>query len=191
MPNILTARNFDLTPKVRNYVEGKVDRLRRMFGNIQKIEVILSAGKHNAMADLVVQATQGTLKCAAKDESALAAFDLAMDKMDRQLERHKAKLQGNKMHLKEASRRARGRGGEDHGGDFAGALQIKELDLDSETPHRQPVSLRRLSLSEALDSFERAGYDPMAFMDEMSGRVSFLYRDDHGDNRLIEVVGEK
>lgn len=188
MPNTLTARNFDLTPKVRDYVEGKVDRLRRVFGSIQKIDVILSSGKRNAVADLIVEATQGTLKCAAKDSSALAAFDIAMDKMDRQLERHKAKLVGNKKHNKEAARRARGRA-QDDGAEAA--IEAQELDLDDERPHAQPVRIRRLSLDEAVDSFERGGFEPLVFLDEQSERTSFLYRDDEGHNRLIEVVGEK
>ena len=195
MPNSLTGRNFDLTPPVRSYVEGKVDRLRKVFENIQKIDVILTGHKRSGEADLIVQAAHALLKCAAKDANAQAAFDVAMDKMERQLQRHKARLVGNKKHRRDVLRKARARAGE-----FEEAAVVPpaaeeaspvEIPLEEEAlPQPRPVRLRRMSLQEAIDAFERADYGVLVYLDEESERTRILLRDEYGENCLLEVVGE-
>ncbi|MCX7017169.1 MAG: ribosome-associated translation inhibitor RaiA [Candidatus Sumerlaeota bacterium] len=189
MPHSLTARNYDLTPQVRDYVEKKVDRLRKVYVNIQKIEVILTGQKHHGEADLIVEARHGTLKCATKNENPVAAFDVAMDKMERQLERHKSRLRGNKKHPRDAARAARGRAGAiDEGVPEEAMAAI--ADVEALLPHPRPIRMRRMSLQEALDAFERAAYEVLVYLDEETERPRILFRDEAGENTLLEVVGE-
>jgi putative sigma-54 modulation protein len=191
MPNSLTGRNFDLTDNVRGYIEKKVDRLRKVFGNIQKIDVILSAGKLRSEADLVVTATLGTLKCAARAETPLAAFDVAMDKMERQLARHKARVVGNKKHPRgKARRRAMDAQAE---AAAEGLLDAPDETAEDEEdlPNSRPIRPRRMSLAEAVDAFVRSDYELLVFLEESSEHVQILFRDDDGHNQILEVVGEK
>jgi putative sigma-54 modulation protein len=178
---------MDVTPDVRDYVEKKVDRLRKVFNNIQQIHVVLSNdGKRRAGADLVVEAALGVLKCAAKDESALAAFDLAMDKMERQLGRHKARISGNKKHPRRNQRRPIAVEASASLDEAFGDVASDPEDL----PPARPVKLRRMSLQEAFDAFERSGYHLLAFLDEESGRSCILHQDERGEVDLLEIMGE-
>jgi len=183
MPNTLTARNMDLTPSIREYVEKKVDRLRKIFDNIQKIEVILSADKlKRGEADLIIEASQGVLKCAARDANPLAAFDIAMEKMERQLERHKARIVGNKKHPRAVPRRE----------GFAEGPEIaypEPLGPDEDVPSPQPVRPEEMTPQEAFGRFVRSNYDVLIFRDVDSRNVHVLFRDHDGENRLLEVAG--
>jgi len=182
MPNTLTARNMELTPTIRDYVEKKVDRLRKVFDNIQKIDVILSSDKlKRGEADLIVQATQGILKCAAKDETAMAAFDIAMEKMERQLQRHKAKIVGNKKHLRENPRRRE---------EVEGVAELPAVasgNGDEDLPVAQTLTPEALTPHEALSRFVRSNYDVLVYRDTDSQNISILFRDQEGENRLLEV----
>lgn len=184
MPNSLTTRNLELTPSIREYVEKKVDRLRKIFENIQKIEIILSADKlKRGEADLIVEASLGTMKCAAKDETPLAAFDIAMEKMERQLQRHKARVVGNKKHLRSNPRRQDG---------FSSIPEVQLPEIvttDDEMPTIHSIQPEHLTPQEALGRFVRANYDVLVFRDLDSKNVSVIYRDQDGENRLLEVMG--
>ena len=186
MPNTLTGRNMEIGGYVRDYVVGKVDRLRKGFRNIQQIHVVLSNnGKRRSGADLVVEASQGVLKCAAKDVSAMAAFDLALDKMERQLGRHKARITGNKKHLRKRQKGQAVSAPPELDEAFEDiAVEIEEL------PPSRPVKLRRMSPQEAFDAFERSGYHLLAYLDEETGRTCILHQDDRGEADLLEIVGE-
>ncbi len=184
MPNSLTARNFELTDDLKSYVEKKVDRLRKIFDNIQKIDVVFVSGKRQEEAELIVQATQGTLKCLAKDQNATAAFDVAMDKMERQLARHKARIVGNKKHNKEAARSARGRFGLGEEA-AAAAAESGEPEYDATV-----VLARSMSVREAIDKFDRDGRQPLVFLDEETGGLHLFYANGDGERRLVEILTE-
>jgi hypothetical protein len=57
-------------------------------------------------------------------------------------------------------------------------------------PPARPVKLRRMSLQEAFDAFERSGYHLLAFLDEESGRSCILHQDERGEVDLLEIMGE-
>jgi len=175
---------MELTPSIREYVEGKVDRLRKIFDNIQKIDIILSSDKlKRGEADLIVAATQGTLKCTARDVSPMSAFDIAMEKMERQLQRHKARIIGNKKHLRENPRRQLSE--PETAGKPVGVPN--ELLLDEDMPTPQAINPEKLSVREAMDRFQASNYEVMVFVDVDTQAPSVLFRDHDGDNRLLEI----
>ena len=66
----------------------------KFFDNIRKIELILDSEKDKRYsAEMIVSATRGqVLVCHTSDQSATAALDVVLDKMERQLTRFKEKL---------------------------------------------------------------------------------------------------
>ncbi len=89
----LSGHHIDITPALRNYVETKMARLKRHFDDILHLHVILSVEqklRQKAEATLHVTGTQ--LFADAEHEDMYAAIDALIDKLDRQVLKHKEKL---------------------------------------------------------------------------------------------------
>ncbi|MFA5114256.1 MAG: ribosome-associated translation inhibitor RaiA [Candidatus Margulisiibacteriota bacterium] len=94
----ITGHKIELTPALRDYVQGKITKLEEFFSNIQKVEVVLDA-KSNAddnkrqVAEIRAwMAGKKMIQSKEAGQDAYAAFDLALDEAKRQVEKHKEKL---------------------------------------------------------------------------------------------------
>ncbi|EDY87655.1 ribosomal subunit interface protein [gamma proteobacterium HTCC5015] len=90
----LTGHHLDLTDALRDYVNDKFTRLERHFDHVTQIHVILGPEKHQhkAEAKMHVPHVKGELFAHAEHEDMYAAIDGLVDKLDRQLLKHKEKL---------------------------------------------------------------------------------------------------
>ncbi|TBU98956.1 ribosome hibernation-promoting factor, HPF/YfiA family [Stutzerimonas kirkiae] len=87
----ISGVHLEVTPALRDYVEEKFDRLQRHFDRIINVQVTLQVEK-------LKQKAEGSLHVAGKEvvansehEDMYAAIDLLVDKLDRQLIKHKEK----------------------------------------------------------------------------------------------------
>jgi|SRR3990172_10341725 len=97
----LTGHHMDITPAIRSYVEGKFRRLERHFDHMTNVQVILSIEKERQKAEARIEVNRGTLFADSEHEDMYAAIDTLMDKLDRQIIKHKEKLKNH--HRNEAS----------------------------------------------------------------------------------------
>lgn len=88
----ITGQQMDVTPALRDYIESKLQRLERHFDQITNIHVILSVEKERQKAEATISVARGELFADTEQESMYAAIDNLMDKLDRQLKKHKEKL---------------------------------------------------------------------------------------------------
>jgi putative sigma-54 modulation protein len=88
----VTGHHVDITASLRDYVTGKMDRLERHFDNVTDVHVILSVEKLNQKAEATMYIAGGSVYADAIDEDMYAAIDALIDKLDRQVKRHKEKL---------------------------------------------------------------------------------------------------
>ncbi len=88
----LTGHHIDLTDSLRNFVDSKFERLERHFEHITNIHVILSVEKDRQKAEATINVNRGQLFAEAQHEDMYAAIDSLLDKLDRQLKKHKEKL---------------------------------------------------------------------------------------------------
>lgn len=88
----VTGHHIDITPALRDYVTSKFERLERHFDNVTHVHVVLIVEKlrHKVEADLSLNGTP--IFANADDEDMYAAIDALVDKLDRQIVRHKEKL---------------------------------------------------------------------------------------------------
>ena len=88
----LTGHHIDMTPALRAYVEDKFGRLERHFDHLISAHVILSVEKERHIAEATVQVTGGSLFADVGHSDMYAAIDGLIDKLDRQIKKHKEKL---------------------------------------------------------------------------------------------------
>ncbi len=88
----LTGHHVDITPALRSYVNDKFERLERHFDNVTDIHVILSVEKLRHKAEATIQISGGSLFADNVEDDMYAAIDGLVDKLDRQVKKHKEKL---------------------------------------------------------------------------------------------------
>ena len=97
----LTGQHVDITPPLREYVNSKLERLTRHSAQVLDIHVILSVEKLRHTAEATLRLNGGSVFADATEEDMYAAIDALTDKLDRQVKKHKQKL--NDHHRTEGS----------------------------------------------------------------------------------------
>ena len=88
----INGHHIELTDSMHQYVNDKFQKLERFFDHINNVQVILKVEKLSQIAEATLQVNQGELHASASDESIYAAVDSLVDKLVRQLNKHKEKL---------------------------------------------------------------------------------------------------
>lgn len=99
----LTGHHIDLTDALRTYVNEKFERLERHFDNVIDVHVILSVEKLRQKAEASMIVSGSKIFADATDEDMYAAIDALIDKLDRQVVKHKEKTKDH--HRAEGSHR--------------------------------------------------------------------------------------
>lgn len=88
----LTGHHVDITEPLRDYVSNKFDRLERHFDHVTDVHVVLGVEKLRHKAEATMHISGGTLFADAIEEDMYAAIDGLVDKLDRQVKKHKEKV---------------------------------------------------------------------------------------------------
>jgi putative sigma-54 modulation protein len=87
----VSGHQLEVTPAIRNYVAEKLDRVRRHFDHVIDVHVIISASRLGQKAEVTLHLRGKDLFCESEERDLYAAIDLLVDKLDRQVLRHKDK----------------------------------------------------------------------------------------------------
>lgn len=88
----IKGHHVDLTDSLQEYVHSKFEKLERFFEHITNVHVILKVEKLNHIAEATLHVSQGDIHAMAEEENMYAAIDGLVDKLVRQLTKHKEKL---------------------------------------------------------------------------------------------------
>ncbi len=92
----LTGHHVDITEPLRAYVQEKLERLERHFDHVTNVHVILSVEKLQQKAEAKVHLSGADVFADSIHEDMYAAIDTLVDKLDRQVLKHKEKIQGRR-----------------------------------------------------------------------------------------------
>jgi len=89
----ITGHHVELTPALHEFVENKFAKLERFFDQIISIQVTLTVDKLRQIAESDIKVAGGDIHASAESEDMYASIDQLMDKLERQLIKHKEKNQ--------------------------------------------------------------------------------------------------
>ncbi|MBT8438295.1 MAG: ribosome-associated translation inhibitor RaiA [Gammaproteobacteria bacterium] len=92
----LTGHHVDLTDSLRAYVDTKFERLERHFDHVTNVHVILSVEKLAQKAEANMHVSGAEIFADSTHEDMYAALDSLVDKLDRQLIKHKEKMKNHR-----------------------------------------------------------------------------------------------
>ena len=88
----LTGHRIDVTPALKAFTLEKFDRLERHFEHITSIHVVFDVEKLRQIVEATIQVAKGELHASSESEDMYAAIDTLVDKLNRQLVKHKEKI---------------------------------------------------------------------------------------------------
>ena len=88
----LTGHHVEITDSLRNYVDTKFSKLERHFDHISNVHVILNVEKLNQKAEATMHLSGAEVFASSENTDMYAAIDSMVDKLDRQVIKHKEKL---------------------------------------------------------------------------------------------------
>lgn len=94
----ISTRHGQTSDQTRDKISEKVEKLTRIFDRIAAIEVTIDL-EHRETPSVEIQVSakhKHDLLSKAKAEELMGAVDLAVDKMEEQLRRHKTKIQSRR-----------------------------------------------------------------------------------------------
>ena len=188
MKTNLTARNLELTDRLRGQVEKKFRRLDRITHDLAEadVELIANASRANdvsQVAEVTLRNNGEVLRSTASGATPIAALDIVLDKLERQVVR-----------TKERPRSIRER----HHDEPAEALSreaAKSVDGGAAAPSGRPsiVKQKRFDMlpmfeEDAIARMEELGHAFFVFLDAETEQVAVLYRRADGNYGIIQPV---
>lgn len=99
----MTGHHLEITPSMRDYVSSKMTRINRHFDHVIDVNMILTVEKLRQKIEANVHLSGKDIFVESEDADMYAAIDLLVDKLDRQIVKHKEKIKNK--HLADAPKR--------------------------------------------------------------------------------------
>ena len=173
----VTFRHVEPTAALRSYAEEKLARVKKYLRRPVDAHVILSVAKERHVAEITLKADHVTMFAAEETHDLYSAIDLALDKLEHQAQKLKAKRRSHK------------------GGGRSDAREVvaSVLAADRRGPGGEPEVIRSqrvpakpLSVEEAVDQLCVSRDDFLVFTNASDQRLAVLYRRKDGNYGLIE-----
>jgi putative sigma-54 modulation protein len=169
----LTAKQLKVTPAIRDYVQEKMEKAQKYFDHIVWGQCILFIEKRAHNAEMVIHAPGQTFRALATAADLYSAVDLASDKIDAQLKKHKERLKSR--------HKGRPSSGEVESAIPVPAHQSLRIDLI-----KQPVA--PMSAEEAVEEMERLGHNFRLYQDRDSQQIHLVYRGSDDIYKILQPV---
>jgi putative sigma-54 modulation protein len=174
-------KNLELTDRISEYVDKKVSKLDRYLPDIEETRVDLEFQKSmrsptdRQVAQITIRGRGYILRTEERSDDIFSAIDLALEKMQRKMERIKGK-------------RAHGRG------DGTSAATIASPEVPALEPEPQPILARRKTFDlipmdemEAIEQMKALGHENFfVFFNVSTSSVNVLYARRDGTYGLID-----
>nr|WP_314624581.1 ribosome-associated translation inhibitor RaiA [uncultured Noviherbaspirillum sp.] len=94
----ISGHHLEVTPAIREYLQGKLERIRRHFDHVIDIAVILAVDnlpekEKRQRAEITLRLRGKDVHVASLAQDLYAAIDLLIDKLDRQVLKYKTRTQ--------------------------------------------------------------------------------------------------
>lgn len=169
MQVMVTFRHLEPSEGLRQYAEDKVQRVYKYLRRPIEAHVTLSVLKHRHVAEVQVTANHLNITATEETDDLYSAIDLAMSKVERQVQKQVAKY---KEHKGSASAAA---------GAPAPAAAPPGIAL-----HTQRVAVKPMSVDEALLQLKLLKNDFLLFKNAANETLSVIYRRKDGNYGVIE-----
>jgi putative sigma-54 modulation protein len=176
MQTSVTFKNINPSKHFRSYVQDKLARFDRLLDTPSEASVVLSVEKLRHIAE--INLAGGKLNINAKEENSdmHAAIDLVLDKLKKQIKKHKQKTRGHRNGSKKSLK--------DENIITQDAAHTADEVLNQ--VRVQNIEYKPMDVEEAVMQFDLVSNHFLVFTNAKTDRVNVLYRRKNGDFGLIQ-----
>ena len=184
MKVIVRGKNkFEPTDAIKSYAESKLQRIDHYFNKREDLIANVLCKVYDAyhQVEITIPTKHIILRAEVKDDTMYGALDLAVDKLETQISKHKAKI------YKSIQKR------QGIGQYYANNVDfdVKEFETElkaTELVKAKEVELQPMTTDDAILQMEMLGHDFYLFLNAETNKPSVVYiRDDH-DYGIIEGI---
>ncbi|MGP4061276.1 ribosome hibernation-promoting factor, HPF/YfiA family [Halobacillus litoralis] len=181
----IRGENLEVTDSIKEYVEKKVGKLERYFDTPPSSEVHVNLSVYNDEQTIEVTIPMKNLLLRAEEHNTdlYAAIDLVVDKLERQIRKHKTKVNRKfrqegapKYVFAELEREAQQE-----------QLQQEESDFDVEIVKTKRFDLKPMDSEEAALQMDMLGHNFFVFTNANTDETNIVYKRRDGRYGLIET----
>ncbi|MEK4424148.1 ribosome hibernation-promoting factor, HPF/YfiA family [Solibacillus sp. FSL K6-1523] len=178
----IRGENIEVTPAIRDHVESKIEKIERYFNGDVSANANVNLKVYNAKqtkVEVTIPMKNLTLRAEERHDDMYAAVDLIVDKLERQIRKHKTKV----------NRKFRDREGT--GLYFAAVNQadtsLENSDEDYVIVRTKQFDLKPMDQEEAVLQMNMLGHDFYIYTDAESDGTNIVYKRKDGKYGLIET----
>ena len=175
------GENIEVTPAIRDHVEKKISKLERYFTETPNANVHVNLKTYNdkrSKVEVTIPMTNLVLRAEEDHDDMYAAIDLITDKLERQIRKHKTKV----------NRKFREKGSVNDlfvVSEAAGAPV--EDDNDLEVVRQKSFDLKPMDSEEAILQMNMLGHSFYVFTNAETNQTNVVYKRKDGRYGLIEA----
>ncbi len=172
----IRSEKYDITDAIREYAEKKMAKLDKYLENPSEVRanILVKSKGHDQKVEVTIALKKMFLRAEESNKDLYAAFDLVVDKLERQIRKNKTRLRKN-----------------------IGKDSIKNFNLDFDTTkdeeketvivRRKNIEMKPMNEDEAILQMELLGHSFFIFKNTKSDLVNVLYKREDGNYGIIEI----
>ncbi|MDQ0254552.1 putative sigma-54 modulation protein [Evansella vedderi] len=182
----IRGENLDITPALRDYVEKKVGKLEKYFDGTPSsdVNVKMSVLNNDQKVEITIPMTKLLLRAEEKHIDMYAAIDLVVEKLERQIRKHKTKV--NRKYRQEDSLKYMFKNDLEPLAKNGVTAVAHEEDEDFEIVRTKRFALKPMDAEEAILQMDMLGHNFFVFSNSVSGSTNVVYKRKDGRYGLIE-----
>lgn len=171
----IRGENIEVTPALKEYVEKKLGKLERYFDTFPEIKVNLRVYSDKQRVEVTIPFPDLMLRAEETHNDMYASIDLVVDKLERQIRKHKTKV-NRKIREKTAFATT------------AAPVQTLEVSEDEiELVRTKRFDLKPMDAEEAILQMNMLGHNFFVFTNATTNETSVVYTRRDGKYGLIET----
>ena len=174
MQTSVTFKNIDPSDHLKAYVSDKLDRFDKFLDNPAEANVVLAVEKFRHIAEINIAGDRLTIVGSEQTNDMYSAIDMALDKLEKQIKKNKAKIRERRMAAKNRNR-----------------SMLDEADnLPDEDAERQikirNIEYKPMDIEEAVLQMDLIEDNFLVFTNARNDQINVLYRRRDGHYGLIQ-----
>jgi putative sigma-54 modulation protein len=171
MKTKIFGKNINITESLRDTVEKKIARLDKFFYKDVEVKVVLSVEKLRQIIEITVPFAGVILRTEEVTDDMYHSIDTAVDTLERQIRKHKTKLQ-NKKHMPETIR-------------FDNIEPLEDED-ESKIVKTKRFAMKPMNVEEAVLQMDLVNHNFFVFLNSETEEVNVVYKRKDKNYGLIE-----
>ena len=174
----IIGRRYDVTDKIKDYVEKKLSKLDKFFKDETKARVVIGTIKENDYIEATIYAGGMIYRAEKSDKEILAAIDGIVDVIERQIRKNKTRLE----------KRIKREAVSDEHLIAGGTYTEGEETSDFEIVKTKRFIVKPMSTEEAILQMKLLGHSFFVFKNQETDEMNIVYERKDGKFAVIESI---